>query len=143
MNLFWNIDDGEEINDYANFRSFGASLLTLLISATGEKWNGFMHDISVQPPGMPYLVLCIASLSVLFGPFFLSSVIFLRLWMISSCSIFSSTTSYIFTLFPLDCSREEGNCGSSWAKLYFVSYVKCRGIKFQNEFLPSSQYFSS
>ncbi|EJK73608.1 hypothetical protein THAOC_04757, partial [Thalassiosira oceanica] len=35
------------VNDQANFRSVGNAMLLLLRFATGEGWNGFMHDLMV------------------------------------------------------------------------------------------------
>lgn len=43
-------DDAEFLSDHANFASFGTSLLTVFRMATGESWNGIMHDCMVQPP---------------------------------------------------------------------------------------------
>mmetsp|Transcript_16867 Transcript_16867/g.20811 ORF Transcript_16867/g.20811 Transcript_16867/m.20811 type:complete len:364 (+) Transcript_16867:484-1575(+) len=34
-----------QINDYANFSTFGRSLMTLFRMATGEQWNVIMHDL--------------------------------------------------------------------------------------------------
>eukprot|EP01043_Picozoa_sp_COSAG02_P014504 COSAG02_NODE_600_length_19717_cov_44.964471_3_plen_468_part_00 len=43
-------DDAEFLSDHANFASFGTSLLTVFRMATGESWNGIMHDCMVEPP---------------------------------------------------------------------------------------------
>ena len=43
-------EDAEFLGDHANFASFGTSLLTVFRMATGESWNGIMHDCMVQPP---------------------------------------------------------------------------------------------
>jgi len=45
MNLFGKIrrQDGE-LGDYANFEEFTYAMLTLFRMATGESWNGLMHD---------------------------------------------------------------------------------------------------
>ena len=53
MHLMGNIvpaDDAEFLDDHTNFNSFGTSLLTVFRMATGESWNGIMHDCMVQPP---------------------------------------------------------------------------------------------
>jgi len=44
MDLFGNINDGESINNQANFKTFYNSIITLFRAATGENWNGIMHD---------------------------------------------------------------------------------------------------
>eukprot|EP01043_Picozoa_sp_COSAG02_P048374 COSAG02_NODE_4744_length_5031_cov_20.654096_4_plen_448_part_00 len=43
-------NDAEFLGDHANFASFGRSLLTVFRMATGESWNGIMHDCMVEPP---------------------------------------------------------------------------------------------
>ena len=50
MHVFANIRRGAFLNDHANFDSFGASLETMFRAATGESYNGIMHDLMVQPP---------------------------------------------------------------------------------------------
>ena len=44
---------GEFLNDLAEFRSFDRSMLLLVRMATGENWNGVMHDCKNEsfPPG--------------------------------------------------------------------------------------------
>jgi len=49
MNLFADIMPGENLNQYANFRKFGTSLLLLFRMSTGEYWNGIMHDCTITP----------------------------------------------------------------------------------------------
>jgi len=44
MNLFGNIQEGDEINKNANFSSFYLAMMTLWRACTGESWNGIMHD---------------------------------------------------------------------------------------------------
>lgn len=53
MHLMGNINpaaDAEFLGEHANFASFGTSLLTVFRMATGESWNGIMHDCMIQPP---------------------------------------------------------------------------------------------
>lgn len=45
MQLFSFIPDNGEVNQHANFRSFGSAMLLLLRFSTGENWNGFMRSI--------------------------------------------------------------------------------------------------
>jgi len=40
-----NSNDGDFINRHANFRNLGFSVLTLIRCATGESFNGIMHDM--------------------------------------------------------------------------------------------------
>jgi hypothetical protein len=63
MNLFAdvtpaNYDDLEFISDRNNFGSFGYSMLTLFRTATGESWNGLMHDLEAKgfSVALPYFV---------------------------------------------------------------------------------------
>jgi len=63
MNLFSdvtleNYPDLEFINERTNFGTFGYSMLTLFRSATGESWNGVMHEIvnSGFPAATPFFV---------------------------------------------------------------------------------------
>lgn len=44
MDLFGEINDGEFINGDANFSTFYLAIITLFRCATGEDWNGVMHD---------------------------------------------------------------------------------------------------
>jgi len=46
MHLFDNIEKGHyhSIGEKANFHSFGSSIITLWVCATGGGWNSFMHD---------------------------------------------------------------------------------------------------
>jgi hypothetical protein len=48
--LFGQLVRGDFINRHANFENFGMAFLTLFRMATGESWNGLMHDASVRPP---------------------------------------------------------------------------------------------
>jgi len=48
MQLFGDTPRGEFLNDDANFCHFGVALFTMFRSATGEGWNGIMHDIVTQ-----------------------------------------------------------------------------------------------
>ena len=48
MNLFGKVRvTGNFLNRYANFETFGYSMLTLFRMATGEAWNGIMHDCMI------------------------------------------------------------------------------------------------
>jgi len=44
MDLFGEVEFQNYINENANFRSFYKSMATLIRAATGESWNGLMHD---------------------------------------------------------------------------------------------------
>eukprot|EP00803_Ostreobium_quekettii_P004182 evm.model.scf_87.7 EVM.evm.TU.scf_87.7 scf_87:110745-119200(-) len=44
MNLFGMVRHGEFLNRHTNFESFPQALLVLFRMATGESWNGIMHD---------------------------------------------------------------------------------------------------
>ena len=48
MQLFSFIPDNDEVNQRANFRSFGSAMFLLLRFSTGENWNGFMRSIMVN-----------------------------------------------------------------------------------------------
>lgn len=52
LNLFGKVtQNGEELNDNANFSNVGLSMLTLLRMATGEAWNTIMHEaMRSEPP---------------------------------------------------------------------------------------------
>jgi hypothetical protein len=63
MNLFSdvtieNYPNYEFINERTNFGTFGYSMLTLFRSATGESWNGVMHEIvhAGYPVAAPFFV---------------------------------------------------------------------------------------
>lgn len=49
MELFAGVMWGEYLNADANFCSFPRALLTMFRCATGEDWNGIMHDVMVTP----------------------------------------------------------------------------------------------
>lgn len=44
MDLFGDVENANFISDDANFRSFYKALMLLFRAATGENWNGLMHD---------------------------------------------------------------------------------------------------
>lgn len=46
MDLFGELESGEDgfINKDANFRTFYVGIMVLGRAATGESWNGIMHD---------------------------------------------------------------------------------------------------
>ena len=44
MGMFGGIPKGDFINDWCNFDTFVISIVTLFRCATGESWNGLMHD---------------------------------------------------------------------------------------------------
>ena len=45
VQLFAKIKLGDALNEQANFRDFGAAMMMLFRSATGENWNGVMYDL--------------------------------------------------------------------------------------------------
>ena len=47
MNLFHGVILQEHYNQYSNFQSFGAALLLLIRSTTGEGWNLIMQDLAI------------------------------------------------------------------------------------------------
>ena len=62
VQLFATVQYNGDLNVHANFRSFGTAMLTLFRFTTGENWNGFMHDASVEQPGCeetPIYVRCL------------------------------------------------------------------------------------
>ena len=48
MNLFGKVKFGENLNEHANFRNFGNSILVLLRMVTGEAWNAIMYDCMIS-----------------------------------------------------------------------------------------------
>ena len=55
VQLFYNVAHGEFINENVNFETLPVAMLTLLAAATGESWNGMMHDLMVRPGGVDWL----------------------------------------------------------------------------------------
>ena len=51
MQLFATVRFDGELDEHANFRTFGSSMLTLFRSSTGEAWNNIMHAVAAVPPG--------------------------------------------------------------------------------------------
>lgn len=49
MRLFGSIVYGDYLDANANFCTFATSMLTMLRCATGESWNGIMHDAMITP----------------------------------------------------------------------------------------------
>ena len=49
MELFGGVVWGEYLNAEANFCSFETAMLTMFRCATGEEWNGIMHDAMASP----------------------------------------------------------------------------------------------
>ena len=74
MELFGHVKWGDYINDEANFCRFSSAMLTMFRCATGEDWNGIMHDAMVTPGRGcdPALGDCGSVVAV---PFFVSYVI--------------------------------------------------------------------
>ena len=74
MELFSGVMWGEYLNAEANFCSFGVAMLTMFRCATGEDWNGIMHDAMVTPDRgcHPELRNCGSWMAV---PFFVSYII--------------------------------------------------------------------
>ena len=52
MQLFGKVTRGDYLNADANFCSFGTAFLTMFRCATGESWNGIMHDCMVTPASL-------------------------------------------------------------------------------------------
>jgi hypothetical protein len=50
MNVFSEVKLGDNLSNYANFKNFFNSMLLLFRMATGESYNGVMHDCMVKPP---------------------------------------------------------------------------------------------
>ena len=75
MQLFGRVAFGEHITTEANFCEFPTAFFTMMRSATGEEWNGLMHDAMVAPDSG----LCDAEAgncgSPLAVPFFVSYVL--------------------------------------------------------------------
>jgi hypothetical protein len=44
MSLFDQVKNGDFINQDTNFKSFYVAFMTLFRAATGESWNGIMHE---------------------------------------------------------------------------------------------------
>lgn len=44
MTLFSDVSKGEFLNEHAKFENFYYSMITLFRCATGESWNGLLHD---------------------------------------------------------------------------------------------------
>ncbi len=42
--MFGDLEKEVEINADANFKTFYIAFITLIRGATGESWNGLMHD---------------------------------------------------------------------------------------------------
>ena len=74
MELFSGVMWGDYLNADANFCSFGVAMLTMFRCATGEDWNGIMHDAMVtEERGChPELKNCGSWMAV---PFFVSYII--------------------------------------------------------------------
>ncbi|EGB04872.1 hypothetical protein AURANDRAFT_31778, partial [Aureococcus anophagefferens] len=49
VNLFSKVAYYGAHDEHVNFRSLGRAMLSLLRFATGENWNGFMHDVARRP----------------------------------------------------------------------------------------------
>ena len=49
MELFAGVMWGSYLNADAHFCSFPRAVLTMFRCATGEDWNGLMHDLMVSP----------------------------------------------------------------------------------------------
>ena len=60
MQIFGGLPHGEYINSDANFCTFAYALLTMFRCATGEEWNGIMHEAMASSVGpwvaVPYFV---------------------------------------------------------------------------------------
>jgi len=83
-------NDGDFINRHANFRSLGFSALTLVRCATGESFNGIMHDAMDETWGSNRLRCCPTCGPVVDGK------------ALSSCgSGYSIISIIIFTLFTI------------------------------------------
>ena len=55
VQLFYNVRFNDFVNEDANFTRFGVAMITLFRCATGESWNGIMHDLQVRPHGKDWL----------------------------------------------------------------------------------------
>ena len=55
VQLFYSVRFNEMLNEDANFTNLGKALITLFRCATGESWNGIMHDLQVRPQGCDWL----------------------------------------------------------------------------------------
>lgn len=53
MNLFASVKLQSNLNERANFQSFGLSLLTLFRASTGENWNYLMNE-AARPKGIDF-----------------------------------------------------------------------------------------
>ena len=52
MTLFSDVVKGEFLNEHANFENFYYSMITLFRCATGESWNGLLHDCMKEQQGI-------------------------------------------------------------------------------------------
>ena len=52
--LFASVRHGEFINEDANFCTFSVAFITMFRCATGEDWNGLMHDAMPDAPQARY-----------------------------------------------------------------------------------------
>ena len=50
VNLFAGVKYQDVLSRHANFKNFPMAMLTLFRLATGENWNGLMHECMILPP---------------------------------------------------------------------------------------------
>lgn len=81
MSAFGQLPRRSFLTEHANFENFPSAMLTLFRSATGESWNGIMHDCMVQPCPYPdHHEECGSYLAI---PYFISFVVLFQLVVVS------------------------------------------------------------
>jgi hypothetical protein len=106
IQLFAEVPLGEQLNEHANFRSFGSALLLVIRISTGEGWNGIMHEVD-EAGSSTYAIIYFYSFTVLM------SLVFVNLFIAVILDTFQGCTDTEDGKTEEDCSKLEGGMSAA------------------------------
>lgn len=102
VQLFWNLQRQELVNDYTNFDDFGNAIYSLFRLSTGENWNGVMHECMIEEPDCSPAYCQKASMKVEVG----------EAWDGSQKTCESEGGQFVFS-----------DCGTGAASFYHITFI--------------------
>jgi len=106
MSLFGKVKHGEFINIHANFETFPRAMLVLIRMATGESWNGIMHDAMISTPFCDESDDCIATATCC-GDSTFAIIYFVSFTFVSSLVMMNIFVAVILKNFEEQVAREK------------------------------------
>eukprot|EP00322_Chrysochromulina_rotalis_P026742 CAMPEP_0115869128 /NCGR_PEP_ID=MMETSP0287-20121206/21651_1 /TAXON_ID=412157 /ORGANISM="Chrysochromulina rotalis, Strain UIO044" /LENGTH=1138 /DNA_ID=CAMNT_0003323809 /DNA_START=89 /DNA_END=3502 /DNA_ORIENTATION=- len=128
MRLFGNIVHGDYLNEYANFCTFPTAMLTMLRCATGESWNGLMHDTMITPSvvysGSGATVPSCSSTDGTCGSPFASVLFFVSFQVVATFVVLNMMIALILEEYSKALNRDKHRVSADHAELFVETWAQ-------------------